>query len=113
MAIDKKMWHEEDDQIPALIQQDIDDFEEYDLANFEIKHASNGEPPKHRWDLGRNCPRCAGRLVIKEITENEHIYLHCKSCKLQVFADDIEKTRETSDALYRSIPDELMLKWKR
>lgn len=113
MSQKRKMWHEEDDQIPAHIQQDIDTFEEYDLENFEFHHQNNGEEPKHRLDLGRNCPRCAGRLRIKEVTDNGHIYLRCMSCNIHIFADDLDKQRETSDAIYRSIPTSLMLRYKR
>lgn len=115
--MDKKMWHEEDDQIPALIKRDIEDFQEYDLANFQIKHVSNGEIAKDRFDLGRNCPQCAGRLVVKEVRtdseNNEYIYLGCKSCGIEVFADDIEATSESADQLYRQIPLSLMLRYKR
>ena len=110
--VDKKLWHEEDDTLQAGIDQDIKDTEEYDLLNVQYADKHNGELPKNRLDLGRNCPRCSGRLAVKEITEkNENVYLFCKSCGLQVFAEDIDYQDDISNQLYQTISLTVQNRW--
>ena len=110
--VDKKLWHQEDDTLQAGIDQDIKDTEEYDLLNVQYADKHNGELPKNRLDLGRNCPRCLGRLAVKEITEkNENVYLFCKSCGLQVFAEDIDYQDDISNQLYQTIPLTVQNRW--
>lgn len=109
---------EQDDQTKAIIDQSIEDFlrNEDDIKNFTIHYAHNGRPQRSRLDLGRNCPRCAGKLWVKEVREDEEgeewIYLHCKDCKLQVFADDIDRQTETVNQLYNTIPKSRLLRYK-
>lgn len=111
----KKLWHEDDDDLQALIDQDIEDYEKYNLKDFKgIYHKNNGEETTDPLDQGRNCPRCAGRLRVKEITErNQNVYLYCSDCGLQVFAEDIDEQTEIIDKMYRTIPDDVFLKWER
>ena len=110
--VDKKLWHQEDDTLQAGIDQDIKDTEEYDLLNVQYADKHNGELPKNRLDLGRNCPRCSGRLLFKEITEkNENVYLFCKSCGLQVFAEDIDYQDDISNQLYQTISLTVQNRW--
>lgn len=110
--VDKKLWHQEDDTLQAGIDQDIKDTEEYDLLNVQYSDKHNGELPKNRLDLGRNCPRCSGRLAVKEITEkNENVYLFCKSCGLQVFAEDIDYQDDISNQLYQTISLTVQNRW--
>lgn len=110
--VDKKLWHQEDDTLQAGIDQDIKDTEEYDLLNVQYADKHNGELPKNRLDLGRNCPRCSGRLAVKEITEkNENVYLFCKSCGLQVFAEDIDYQDDISNQLYQTISLTVQNRW--
>lgn len=110
----KKLWHEEDDTIQKEIEEARSDYEKYDLDSFKgIFHKSNGIPAEGPLDQGRNCPRCAGRLELKEITkENENVFLYCKSCGLQVFAEDIDYRDPIPDALYRKVPDSVILYWE-
>ena len=110
----KKLWHEEDDTLQKEIENDREDYEKY-LKDFKgIKPKVSGIPAESPLDaLGRNCPRCAGRLVVKEITErNKNVLLRCKSCGIEVFAEDIDYRDPLSDSLYRTIPDSLMVYWK-
>ena len=110
--VDKKLWHQEDDTLQAGIDKDIKDTEEYDLLNVQYADKHNGELPKNRLDLGRNCPRCSGRLAVKEITEkNENVYLFCKSCGLQVFAEDIDYQDDISNQLYQTISLTVQNRW--
>ena len=110
--VDKKLWHQEDDTLQAGIDQDIKDTEEYDLLNVQYSDKHNGELPKNRLALGRNCPRCSGRLAVKEITEkNENVYLFCKSCGLQVFAEDIDYQDDISNQLYQTISLTVQNRW--
>lgn len=110
--VDKKLWHQEDDTLQAGIDQDIKDTEEHDLLNVQYADKHNGELPKNRLDLGRNCPRCSGRLLVKEITEkNENVYLFCKSCGLQVFAEDIDYQDDISNQLYQTISLTVQNRW--
>lgn len=110
--VDKKLWHQEDDTLQAGIDQDIKDTEEHDLLNVQYADKHNGELPKNRLDLGRNCPRCSGRLAVKEITEkNENVYLFCKSCGLQVFAEDIDYQDDISNQLYQTISLTVQNRW--
>lgn len=113
--VKKKLWHEDEDTLQALIDQDIEDYEKYKLDEFSgIFHKSNNEITTNPLEQGRNCPRCAGRLRLKEITEkNENVYLFCNSCGLEVFAEDIDYQDEIPDKLYRTIPDDVFLKWER
>lgn len=112
--VDKKMWHQEDDTIQKEIEAAQEDWVDYDLDSFKgILHKSNGVPATSPLDLGRNCPRCAGRLELKEITKkNENVLLYCKHCGLQVFAEDIDYVDPISDALYRKIPDATVQYWE-
>lgn len=109
---DKKLWHQEDDTLQKEIEATQQDSIDY-LQDFKgIHHKSNGKPATHRLDLGRNCPRCAGRLELKEVTEkNQNVLLYCKSCGIQVFAEDIDYEDPIPDALYRKIPDSVFLHW--
>ena len=110
--VDKKLWHQEDDTLQAGIDQDIKDTEEHDLLNVQYADKHNGELPKNRLDIGRNCPRCSGRLAVKEITEkNENVYLFCKSCGLQVFAEDIDYQDDISNQLYQTISLTVQNRW--
>lgn len=110
--VNKKMWHEEDDTLQAEIDSEIETTEKYDLLNVRLANITNGELPTSRWDQGRNCPRCAGRLVYKEHTvRNSTVLLFCKSCGAQVFAEDIDFNDEIVDKLYRTIPLNLQNKW--
>lgn len=110
--VEKKMWHEEDDTIQKEIEEDHQDYLDY-LQDFKgIHHKGNGKPATGPLDLGRNCPRCAGRLELKEITEkNQNVLLYCKHCGLQVFAEDIDYEDPIPDALYRKIPERAFLQW--
>lgn len=112
--VDKKIWHEEDGTIQKEIEQANEDWVDYNLEGFKgILHKSNGIQAKSPLDLGRNCPRCAGRLELKEITEkNQNVLLYCKSCGLQVFAEDIDYVDPISDALYRKIPENTIQYWE-
>lgn len=112
--VDKKMWHEEDDTLQSQIDSDHEDYIEFELDKFKgIYHKDNGIPAKNHLDLGRNCPRCAGRLELKEITEkNENVLLYCKHCGLQVFAEDIDFRGDVPDQLYRTIPQSVINYWE-
>ena len=111
--VQKKMWHEEDDTLQKEIEQNREDWEELDLENFKgIHHIHNGELPDGPLDQGRNCPFCAGRLRLKEVTENGYVYLYCNKCGREVFAEDIDKQDEITDKLYRTIPQSVMNYWQ-
>lgn len=112
--VDKKMWYEENDDLQSEIDRARDDWKKYNLDSFKgIYHKSNGIPASGPLDQGRNCPRCAGRLELKEITKkNKNVLLYCKSCGLEVFAEDIDNPDEVADSLYKTIPDSMFLYWK-
>lgn len=111
--VDKKMWHEEDDTIQKEIEADIETYLTYDLENFKgIYRKDNGIPAVSTLDNGRNCPKCAGYLGVKEVTKKGNVFLFCKSCGYQVFAEDIDNNNpeeSKSDDLYRQIPSSLVL----
>ena len=108
------MWHEEDDTLQKEIEREIELTEEFDLLNVQFADKHNGKTPISRLDLGRNCVKCAGRLVLKEITEkNQNVFLQCKSCGFQVFAEDIDFEEEIPDKLYRSIPLTMQHRWNK
>ena len=107
------MWHEEDDTLQKELEEEIELTEKHDLLNVNIANINNGEEPTSRWDLGRNCPRCSGQLAYKEHTErNQNVLLFCKSCGIQVFAEDIDYQDELSDTLYKTIPLKMRLYWQ-
>lgn len=113
ILIDKKMWHEEDDTLQKEIEQARDDWEELNLENFPgIHHVNNGQVPDGPLDQGRNCPNCAGRLRLKEVTDAGNVRLFCNKCGIQVFAEDIDNPDALSDALYTTIPQKVMNKWQ-
>lgn len=111
--VEKKMWHEEDDTLYQGLKADKADYIDYDIENFKFgDEPNNGKLPTSRLDQGRNCPRCAGRLQLKEITKkNLNVHLYCKHCGIQVFAEDIDYVDPVSDALYTTIPDDVFLQW--
>lgn len=111
--VEKKPWHEEDDTLYKEIEADAKDYIDYDLANFKgIFRKDNGRPATNNRDLGRNCPRCSGLLALKEIKKSGNVHLFCRSCGLEVFAEDIDYNDPLSDKLYRTIPDSLVLYWE-
>lgn len=109
--VEKKLWHQEDDTLQKEAEESRKDWINLELDKFKgIFEKDNGTLASGPLDLGRNCPRCAGRLELKEITEKtESVYLYCKSCGLQVFAEDIDVQDEIADKLYTKIPDSTIL----
>lgn len=111
--VEKKLWHEEDDNLQTIIEQEQEDYENYDLENFKGPvQKDNGEPAQNNLDLGRACPFCGGLLKLKEVTDKGNVHLYCKDCRRQMFAEDIDKEDDISDALYRTIPLKSILYWE-
>lgn len=110
--VDKKLWHEEDDNLQSEIDREVKLTQDFDLLNQNLGYKHNGEVPINNLDIERNCPRCAGKLAYKEHTrKNQNVYLYCLACGLQVFAEDIDYQDEIPDQLYRSIPKDVQLFW--
>lgn len=108
-------YFDQTDTPDGVYRRKVEDFNENKLYEWELpEQENNSELPKNRWDLGRNCPFCAGRLVtygmIEERDEEFHL-LRCTSCKRTVFEDDISHRDETTDKIYRSVSDRMFQKW--
>lgn len=112
MSQDKTIF-EDKDTIDAEIVEDWSDYKKYIQGKVKYKELDNGKPPINRNDLGRNCPRCQGRLEVKEVRDSGAMYLYCKSCRGEFFADDIDNVSESTDQIYRSIPLDVQQKWIR
>ena len=111
--VEKKPWHEEDDTLYQEIKSDQKDYEELELAKFKgVFRKDNGTPAKNNLDLGRNCPRCAGLLALKEIRESGAVQLFCRSCGIEVFAEGIDYNDPLSDRLYSEIPHNVIQYWE-
>ena len=105
------------DDINSLIRRKNEDYENYNLSEVEMPASpTNGRPTTNRWDLGRNCPFCAGRLVTHDhtITADEDLHLlRCTACGKRVYASDINDIESiTTEMLYRNISDRTFKKWE-
>lgn len=111
--VDKKMYYEEDDQIHVEPERDKELTEEYKLLQTKFPDKHNGELPKHRFDLGRNCPNCQGRLVFKGALEaSDEILLHCSRCGREFFSNDLDNQLPITDKFYKTIPQTVINKWE-
>lgn len=109
-----KMWYEEDDNLLNAIDDDAAQYTEYIEGKVKGFHTrTNGIPTSDPLDQGRNCPRCSGRLMVKEVTDKGNVALICKKCGAGMFAEDIDERTEIIDKLYRKIPDQVINKWLR
>jgi hypothetical protein len=82
------------------------------LDGFEIPQADTSEKPaaKSQWSTGRQCPRCAHKLKIRELnTDTGNLIVECKHCGLVVPHSQIES--EDSDWMFRQIPEDLKMRY--
>lgn len=107
----RNFWDDEEFPQKAIDQDEKDYLEKIkDKVKYDI--SGNGEEPINRNDLGRNCPRCAGRLRIKEITDNGNVMVYCKYCRAEYYANDFDYKDELSDTIYKTISDKTFLYWQ-
>ena len=105
-------YFDQTDTPDGMYRQYVEDFNEYGLYDWELPEEETTGETTNRWDLGRNCPFCAGRLVTAEHdAENDTHLLQCKNCGRRVFASDINYRGEVPDKLYRQISDRTFNKW--
>lgn len=114
------MYLDKDIPIQSGIDQDTKDWEEIkDLAQEVLSKDFNGEGGKaqNKTDSGRRCPRCSDLLRIKEVSDNGTIIVMCWQCHATYHTDDLNAWEmdgkkkvmdQTTDQLYRQIPDELV-----
>ena len=106
-------YYDQDDQLFQELQRDKELTKEYDLLNLKFPNKTNGEIPKSRFDQGRNCPNCGGRLFHKGplASDSDQLLLRCARCRREFFAQDVDNQLEITDKLYRTIPQTVQNKW--
>lgn len=108
-----KLWHEEDDTSYALRKRDIE--QQKDILNklpeWSIIGDKGYKEASSTLSQGRNCPYCAGNLKFFEASEKGYDVVFCNDCHKRFFIDDVNHRTMTTDALYRSIPKDLILYW--
>lgn len=109
--VDKKMYYEDEDSLEKMSEEDAKIYTKYIDGIKIAPEISNGKPQKNRMDLGRNCPRCAGLLKIKEQTKKGNTLVYCVSCRAEFFANDFDVEDWLSDTIYKTIPDTTFNYW--
>ena len=81
------------------------ELEQYELPGFSQGEIEN---PKSVWGLlGRGCPRDAGDLAHFEVNEDTLVpWYYCKKCGTRYTEEEL-----ASDALYRIIPQDVVLRY--
>ena len=95
-----------------------------DLAKVAFETDNNGQAKKavSNKASGRNCPKCASRLRVKEVTENYTVILICWNCHSTWHNTDLESAFTTdekgneivdavSDNMWRRIDDATINHW--
>lgn len=111
MAKDKIFWDDEE-YIGQQIKKDWEDYKKYIDGKVKYNDVDNGKIPISRDDLGRNCPRCQGRMEVKELRDSGYVNVYCKSCRAEFFINDVDNDGEITDKIYRSIPLNVQQKWE-
>lgn len=108
----KTNYFDQKDTPDGIRRQEIEDFNEYKLYEFEVKTPETTGETTNPWEQGRNCPKCAGRLVVSEFEQPDIGYhVKCTSCGNYYFTDDLEHRTKVVDSLYRTISDRTFNKW--
>ena len=80
-----------------------------DVSHLRTTGHIKGElPAQNVWSLtGRGCPKDAGQIAFFEVNEDTGIqWFYCKSCGTRY-----TETELNSDALYRKIPQDVILRY--
>ncbi len=109
--VDKKQWHEEDDNLWQKVEEDqevyldsINDFEGFDIIG-----AGAEEEAENPLDQGRGCPYCGGLIKYLGMTKaGQNTMVYCGDCKRNFYIDDVNYQSEVVDELYRTIPKSLI-----
>lgn len=112
MMAKKKLWHEEDDTLMSQVKYEQEQYEDVIDGKYKGWDATGNGIPMHGPLAagGRQCMRCSGQLFVKERTENETLIVFCKNCGAEFHEPDLDKS-ESTDAMYRSIPDDMVLRY--
>lgn len=122
-------WEDQDSVEGELLQQKQEDklLSQVQLPKKQYPDISNNPPAESFWSTGRNCPRCAGFLAIKEFRQDQQkIYLYnspqygstiqvntlvvyCTDCGSEYHHQDLEDLN--NDWLFRQIPQEMILRY--
>lgn len=112
MANQSKLTYYDQDTIYYQLLTDKNDLtktNKYSIALPNGEDLSNNPPAKSFMSTGRDCPSCAGQLLIQEVTKDKtDLVVYCSKCGQRYFASDLES--EGSDAIYRLIPKEMQLR---
>lgn len=108
----KTNYFEQEDTPDAIRKKEIEDFNKYKLYDFEITPRETTGETTNPLEQGRNCPKCAGRLVVSEFEQPEYgFHVKCTSCGNYYFTEDLEDRTEVTDSIFRSISDRTFNKW--
>lgn len=107
-------YFDQTDTPDGMIRKQVQDFNDYNLAEFELYVPETTGETTNPLNQGRNCPACAGRLVVSEFEQPEDtLHLQCTNCGKFFYASDIDHRSETVDSIYKSISDRTFQKWER
>lgn len=106
MADIKRFEEESDDQIPGKLLAKKQDKQEW--PEIVIPIHNNKIPAESFFSVGRNCPKCAGKLTgyeFNEETKTQH--LKCSDCGIVVTAQEVN--HDEYDQRFRRIEEDRIL----
>lgn len=111
--MDKKTWHEEDDQIRKEIDADAETYADIIQGFKGFYSGNNGIPAQGPLAAGgRKCIRCSGQLYMKEETDDGIFVVSCKDCGGEWHHTDLEEGEsQVTDQVYRKVSDSSMARY--
>lgn len=73
------------------------EIEKLATETFNLDHNGKAEKAKSNKASGRNCPRCASIMRVKEETDNGTVILICWHCKSEWHNTELEQAYTTDD----------------
>lgn len=93
----------------------VDNQAQYDAMNGwkkDIQYGKNAYAPKSQHSTGRACPKCSGTLLMREMSLTGGVgILFCKNCGKTYYQTDLETQNATTDAIFRQIDDDMVLRY--
>lgn len=106
----KYPWQDPDFPEGELLQQIQDQNQLAKLPEKQYPDLSQNPDAESFWSTGRNCPRCAAQLAIKEFREETTtLVVYCTECGSEFHHQDLEDPNH--DWLFREIPLDMILRY--
>lgn len=106
----KRNIRSDEDNMFQIHKKQREESLEADLSPREEPDLSDNPAADSQWSTGRQCPRCARRLTIKEFhPETGVLWVECGHCGMEVGHPDIEGPE--TDSVFRLIPEDMKMRW--